>query len=847
MLWRVGRGCSHHLHHILSVCAPRAWYDTPVHLDTLHWRCSSSVALAVQVSMSSRASPNVIMPEVTQPPAPALHASSPAPIGPQRPLDPRPLSLDVLPPELLSVIDASFIRNAPKHALLKRLQTVPASNAVQYFLDGRKTRRLASAMITTSKPVRALRVLIIAHRLDCVLKKSIYESVAKDMAAARRWHLISPLVALCGRQLGRLSVRLLDWRIRALMEMAEYSALDHVVEQFNREGLIPGRRSYQMLLTAHIRNHDLPKALEVLSRMQQAGFPVDASTQAAIVAAYRALGSDEMVRTHAFDALHTADARTATLILNALAQLAIDTHDSEQLAFVLQLFDQSKLPVGRFLFPNGSSIADGGASVPQDAASPSPPPISPDVATYTILLNHMAYLGDRRTATTIHQQMLAAGITPDARVVAALVRVHLSASDPAAALFAIVDACDFPDSQSLIHDLGITIPPSTLSLQHRIRPTAEVFNTLARGILFTHGLDGMRAILRSMSNCSVAPDSETIRIFLAYLGRRERAHPRQVLKTLKALLSSTGRPSVKHVSIIFHAILRHERPRLRSSWFATPGDHSSPAVREPGVYRSLDGYLGIPRDSRSSACEPPGKQSLEPLVRPILQSLSARAVQPDRAVTASAIKYNAVTKMDMRAARDVFQGMLEKGMYPEEHHYSALLEGYAIEGDFAAAEAVMDAARLAGVHPGAVMYTILICGYGRAGKADRAMRVLQEMVNAGVKPDVPAVDAIVGAYFAMGAHMFARRLLLDLWPSVAPFPEDLRGTPLKTLIETFRSLHGGERTRAKMSKKQRMRLSAKLKHVVRAWNALERTGGGRDGEVEQGRDKTSTRVPRNSE
>ncbi|TFY71051.1 hypothetical protein EVG20_g1948 [Dentipellis fragilis] len=797
--------------------------------------------------MSSRASPSAITPEATQPPAPALHASSPAPNGAQFPPDLRPLSLDVLPPELLSVIDASFIRTAPKHALLKRLQSVPASNAVQYFLDGRKTRRLASAMINTSKPVRALRVLIIAHRLDCVLKKSIYEGVAKDMAVARRWHLISPLVALCSRQLGRLSVRLLDWRIRALMETAKYSALDHVVEQFNREGLSPGRRTYQILLTGHIRNHDLPKALDMLSRMQQAGFPVDASTQAAIVAAYRALGSDEMVRTHAFDALHTANTRTATLILNALAQLAIDTHDSEQLAFVLQLFDQSKFPVGRFLFPAGSSIAGGGASAYQDAASPSPPPISPDVATYTILLNHMAYLGDRRTAMAIYHQMLAVGITPDARVVAALVRVHLSASDPAAALSATINMCDLLDPQSLIHDLGLTITPSTPSRQRRIKPTAEIFNTLAQGILLTHGLDSMRAILKSMWNCSVSPDSETVRIFLAYLGRRERAHPRRVLKTLKVLLSSTGRPSVKHVSIIFHAILRHERPRLLSGWFTTPGDHLSFAARNAGVYRSLDKYMGTPRGSRSSAYEHQGKQSLEPLVRPILQSLADRAVQPDRAVTASAIKYNAVTKMDMRAARDVFQGMLEKGMYPEEHHYSALLEGYAIEGDFAAAEAVMDAARLAGVHPGAVMYTILICGYGRAGKADRAMRVLQEMVNAGVKPDVPAVDAIVGAYFAMGAHMFARRLLLDLWPSVAPFPEDLRTTPLKTLIEAFRSLHRGERTRARMSKKQRTWLNAKLKHVVRAWNASGQSGGERNGAVEQGRDKTSIMVPRNSE
>jgi pentatricopeptide repeat protein len=209
-------------------------------------------------------------------------------------------------------------------------------------------------------------------------------------------------------------------------------------------------------------------------------------------------------------------------------------------------------------------------------------------------------------------------------------------------------------------------------------------------------------------------------------------------------------------------------------------------------------------------------------IRPIVQSLTDRGVFADHRIFALRIRQEAVIKGDMKAAKKVFQIMLDRGLHPNEYHYAALMEGYAATGDLAAAETVMNTAEGGGTRPNCVMHTILIVGYARRKNPNRAMRVLQHMVATGVRPDVPVIDAITSVFFAVGAYRLARQTLLSLWPSVAPLPRDFERVSLKMLVFHLRNLYNGHISSKKLSDRERRKLIDKLEVLSRTWVLTEK-------------------------
>ncbi|TFY80485.1 hypothetical protein EWM64_g3529 [Hericium alpestre] len=730
-----------------------------------------------------------------------------------------------LPPELLSLIDAPRIWKMSKEAILEHLDRVPDSfRAHRYLSDDRKLRRLASAMMASERPGRAVRLLCISHSLGHALKMDIYEAVAQLSAAAGHWDLVIRVLRLCKRQTGGSSVRLLNWHVQALVELRDFARLRHVFIDFTGNGLQPDRRTYHLAIRGHLQNRDLSMATRLLQLMQGAGFPVNASTQAIIVSAYRSLGSDPTVRAQALRGLQTADSRTATYILNALAQDAIDAGDHARLTSVLLLFDQEKLTISSMplFYPIGDSVADEDIDhlADDDVIEPSLSGFSPDVATYTILLNYMARLRDLECAVFIQKQMLDAGIVPDADAVAALIRVCFSVNDTVSAVHLVKKTCwNNPKAQRCLQDLALSAgsPTNPPFLSFRVKASVHIFNALMAGVLATQGHDNMYLIVRAMQAHSIQPDGHTVEIFLTYLDKSGSANAMEILEILNVLQPSKKHLSVGQLRVVFRAILSLERkPVARSGWH-TPADA---VLRnwKAKLYSLLAQYTEGSPSPADDALEDQGEEPAESLLRPLVHALTSRRVNADRAILALEMKHIAVTGGDMRAARDIFQGMLNKGMHPNKYHYGALMEGYVLAGDMATAEAVMHAAVMAGIRPGVVMYTILISGYALHREPDEATRTLQAMLVAGVRLDIPAVDAITSAYFGVGGYAIARRILLDLWPSVAPFPEALRGAPLKQLIEEFRALQtDGRKKNGKLTKQEAGELRWKLRTIVQSW------------------------------
>lgn len=684
------------------------------------------------------------------------------------------------------------------------------------FSDSRRVARLARQMISTHHPRRALLVLIAAHHHRCHLGREVYEAVAFRLAEAREWRLIPALARLQKRQSGRQTARLLDWCIRALVEMSQFARLDRALKWFEEEGLLPSRRTYHLLLSGHLRNRNIVKAMDVIQRVLKAGFGIDTRTHATIISAYRTLGPDVVVQTCALNALKDADANTSTRIMNALLQFSINTRDTENVLSLIRRFDFGTFDVSQLSFGVRPLRREGKDPTFSDLIrssswSHTSHPLLPDIATYTILLHYMASQGEMVSAHGLLGQMEHSGITPDSIFIAALIRLYFAIGRPSAAVNVVSAVCAGVEGfRTGFRNIPFAFEShEELPLPHVLpKPTVEIFNALAAGLLHLCGTDGLQACLHLMQLCQVNPDRHTQALLESHLINAEgftMADVARISKTFSLNDLSLSRLSQSLAS----SLRRHYHSVKRSGWNNTSGKHNLFLTRSPShpaltsiLGKSFDPAVGIHLViTHQNAC-----------IRPIIQSLGDRDVLADHRVFALRIRYEAVIKGDMRAAKSIFQLMLDRGLHPNEYHYAALMEGYAATDELAAAEAVMYAAERGGIKPNCVMHTILIVGYARQKNTQRAMRVLQHMIATGVRPDVPVVDAITSVFFAAGAYRLARQTLLRLWPSVAPLPPNFERASLKMLVFHLRNVYDGQ-TSSKLSQCERRQLIGKLKEL----------------------------------
>ncbi|KAF8271442.1 hypothetical protein EI94DRAFT_584347 [Lactarius quietus] len=734
LLWRVGRGSRQSLHQLVRTLADLL---SPSSLRPPHSYPSLSATWLRSFALTQ--------PRVTPVPLPRHRESQVEPSSPsQKPA--RPVAAPLHDPLLEPPTSINGSQKDPTDSL-----NVAGNRASRrIFSDSRKVSRLAQRMISTRYPRGALVVLDTAHRLGCRLGKEVYESVAHRLAEAREWRLISTLALLQKRHLGRCTARLLDWRIRALIEVSQFAHLDRVLRWFEEDGLLPTRRTYHLLLSGHLRNRNIAKAMDVIQLMLKAGFSIDSCTQATVVSAYRTLGSDVGVQTRALDALKDADAMTSTHILNALLQFSIDSRDSERLLslachFDFGMFDVCQLPLGGYrpLTREGESAVLS-QLIRSSCQSHAVGRIQPDIATYTILLYYIASNGDLLSAQGLLEQLERSDLIPDARFIAALVRLCFVVGRPNAAIGVVSAMCaDVHGSQDVFQN--IIFPPDpqgTLPLPSVLpRPTIEILNALALGMSRLRGIDGLQACLRLMHLCLVNPDGHTKALVESHLVNAEGFSSADVGHVSRGF--SPNEHSLSHLARALASSLHFQSGAVkRSGWNNTPSRKHSLRNRSlsqaSAAGKSFDptaGVIGVLAQPTSH-------------IQPIIQSLADRGVFADRRMFALRIRHEAVTKGDMTSAKGIFQMMLDRGLHPNEYHYAALMEGHAAAGEMAAAEAVMNSAERGGVRPNCVLHTILIVGYARQKNPAGAMRILRHMVAAGVRPDVPAIDAVTSVFFA---------------------------------------------------------------------------------------------------
>jgi len=745
----------------------------------------------------------------------------------QKPQNKGDKPLDPLPAELVVIVDNFTKFKGDKNELLSYMQSVPRLNSLfEHLRDSNQVRDLAVNMAKTSTPYRAMRIIDIASTLGANLKQNTYEGVAHQYSLKQEWFLILSLVAMGLRWTGRTTTRLLNWRTRALVETSRFGLLDGVLERFGNAGLKPNARTFQLLITGHIRNKDLARARTCITLMEEHGFEVDGSTHALIASAYRQLGPDRELQRNVLDSLRDLDDRQATAALNTLVQLSLDAQDTSTALHYLSLFDH----------PQGIVAGGGPHHRPPQNGPPSSHSFRPDSATFTILIKHITNGNEPESLEKISSligKMKVLNVAPDNIIAAAVVRALCAAGDAHSALRIVAQVCgpkaEFETLVGRILVFGSIPMVEHLDEDHvafiarRAQPDVHLFNALINGVSGWLGINAVRVILRLMHSNNVRPNGATVEAITSWLNKTERAHPRTLVRTLKSLLSPTHRPNPSLCNAVIASLIRKER-----SWMAN--NTATPLPPPPNRRTDASPTSGLLPILTSE--EVPQKLGYRGMTRFLVQSLFARRVQSNRFTFAQRMKRTAM-RGDVSATKTYFRVMLKRGMHPTAYHYAALMEAHINAGMVDQAETILQSAIQAGVKPNVKLFTILISGYGRQSKPRSARRVFEEMVRKGVEPDLPAIHAVASAYYKAGKAGVARKFLVERWTSVAlvPLPPSPETVSFTDLAEAHRELHAkqplwfkGKMRNGNHNKARRMVFRWKMKRVVDAWKKVDPSG-----------------------
>ena len=734
---------------------------------------------------------------------------------------------DALPEELIAIIDNLADFKGDKNKLLSYMQSVPRLNSLfEQLRDPGQVRDLAVKLADTSAPYRAMRLIDVASTLGASLKQNTYEGVAHQYARRREWLLVLSLVAMGLRWTGRTTSRLLNWKTRALVETSRFWLLDGVLELFGSTGLKPNARTFQLLITGHIRNKDLTRARACIVLMEESGFEVDGSTHALIASAYRQLGPDEEVQRTALNSLRDLNDKQATAALNSLIQLSLDAQDTSTTLHYLSLFD----------YPQGVVAGSGPHHRPPQNGPPSSRSFYPDSATFTMLIKHVT--GENgpdllEKISSLIQKMKALNVTPDTIIAAAVVRASCAAGDVRSALRIVAQVCGpGTDLDTFVNRLlvfGRVPEVEHLDEDHvtfiaqRAKLDVHIFNALLNGVSGWLGINAVRVILRLMHTNKVPPDGATVEAIISWLNKTERVHPRTLARALKGLLSPARRPNPPLCNAVITSLIRREK-----TWVTNDTATSLP----PPPNRRTDISLTSGPLPILTSEEIPQKLGYRGMTRFLVQSLFTRRVQSNRFTFAQRMKRTAM-RGDVSATKAYLRAMLKRGMHPTAHHYAALMEAHVNVGMTDQAETILRSAIQAGVKPNVKLFTILIVGYGRLNKPVLARRVFEEMVRKGVEPDLPAIHAVASAYYKGGKAGVARTFLIEKWTSVAPvpLPPSLETFGFVDLAKAHRELHEkrpvwfkGNMRNKNLNKSRRMVFRWKLKRVVDAWKKADPSG-----------------------
>ncbi|KAH7107084.1 hypothetical protein BKA62DRAFT_227715 [Auriculariales sp. MPI-PUGE-AT-0066] len=730
---------------------------------------------------------------------------------------------------VLSTVDVkSLLRTVD--TIYNQATTAEATHAyINQLADGHPGKLLltrdgvaaaAWAVAESSDYLSCRSLLQLSHKLGIIPRMNVFEGVVFRLATAGHWHYILDIVSFGKTMLGKTTKRLLNWKIRALIECSEYGLVEQMLHEFQREKLVPDRRSWHLFIQACLLNTNLPLAREYMSAMERAGVPVNGSTHVAVLTAYHMLGQKDDIEARAFETLTGRDPKSDTAVLNSIMLMRMRHGDLDAVCRVFRVFTapfnirmtgvelklveraNQKDPVYR---PNVGGNYDHVEWVI----------ISPDARTFGMLIEIFAHQQEVDQIERTFEIMRRCNVRPDSRLVSTLIKAYATVGEHETALARFIELCaDTPLVRPFVTAFHIPhqqrVPSrSSLGLSD-VKLNSHIYNALLSALLPVSGLPIFQAVLEHMRIMNIEPNQKTSIILIYYLANRGFT-PRELMRATKDLakLPVHCRPNISHVNAILTATLRSRRP-LVQKMALRPGQTVTPLNPTPEA--ESEDY-----DPSAGLASPANKE-----LNILLDELAHRGLRGNGSTFTLRLWRDAVTRLDMETARTTFRHMKARGIRPNSRHFTILMDGFTRIGDMIAAEEVLKLAQTEeNIIPTVGMYTVLIRGYGRIERSDLASQTFFRMMSAGIPPDHQAIAALVDAFIRVKRFFLARSLLKTLWKWVVVFPRRLHKADVWTLRRAFTKITT-HKMRPPRADRDRRQLRKNFQSVLLQWKQFYR-------------------------
>ncbi|KZO96018.1 hypothetical protein CALVIDRAFT_146250 [Calocera viscosa TUFC12733] len=655
--------------------------------------------------------------------------------------------------------------------------------------------------------------------IDPPLHTFQYEAILEPLAEASAWQPLLQLIELAHSHSPNTSARLLKMKTMALIGLGDFKSLDNILSEYREGGVKADREVYDRLISAWMSLRNMQKVQECISLMRSAGYSITADTWKALISGYKP-GNDSTAEERVVAILRGLSVIGGRRLLHKVLSDCLVDRDLSGANFVLNLFEPSPIPERYHAF-----------QAQRTSPSSNDASLEPSAMTFTILLRHLPEISGFGEVPKLWRHMEALGITPAPSTIAALMKAHIQVGNLAMAGRIAYDTCRAHLTSELRrawqHLFTWSSEPTSLGFR-QYGPDIQVYEALLGGLLESTGLRGALLLIPTMQATNVQPTSRTVQLIIEFVRQHMDLNVAGLSRLVTELTAHTNEraPTVRHLNqLLLAAVQANEQQPQNIGWKA----FYSRFTYRPGTPDGVLSDASVTTTAGLALSDPIGGGEFDSVV----DSLKARGQTPDAFTYNVRLRHEAVTKGDMTAAKQVLTEMLNRGIRPNIHHWLDLMRGCIRNGDMASAERIVSAMRYMKFEVDVRTYTVLMHGYASLKEPQEAMRIFQTMLEQGVQPDWGAIDALTGAYYGARQLETARRILLEYWSYVAPFPLELINAPLSLLIAHFRSAEtkvytpsmfswdGGPVTEGKLSGRQKHSHSNDISEtLIRTWQTV---------------------------
>ncbi|KAI8365122.1 hypothetical protein BD560DRAFT_436519 [Blakeslea trispora] len=664
------------------------------------------------------------------------------------------------------------------HLLLKSLYTLVNSNLSRLTLDFGKLQKLYTSrlellagIVRRNKELHwdkheAAMVIELYGKLDQTKKaESIFRNLAFYSSAPLNTEIFNELLAVYVRRL-RFVDDMTKRRFLSKMKTLEL--------EMARKGIQLNINSYNLLLAARMKMHDLREAEKIFSNMT---CPPDRTTY--------------------------------HILLNGYLKESRNSRDKQITNKWMERLVESGIAPNKRTF---KSVMDG---------------LSDQVIRYAHLKETKDMMSATQSVSSIYQIMLQLGYEPDTETVNTMLKCYTAANDRNQ-IEHVLQMLTLPEKKAGGGcgncGCGKQKPAAKEASKFKVMPDAFTYNILIKYYLANNNTDEAFQAYDTMVQLELSPDTVTYGNFIVYYA--DQGNVSECLKYVD-VMQRKGIPSNNFIyNTLLNCSLKHPQhagkiaPHLRSmlmdgsSTLDTVSQNIQLARFQPNEQDGFDANLEQFKDlleqnlyanegatntrtyntilhsagqfykgaSQLSSTEE--RHQYQHILDSIIASLDTSQLHSDLYTYALTIR-NASYAGNMNLAESTYKNMIDSGIKPNQFVFSHLIYGYTTAGKIERAHEVLKhMTESYGLTPSAINYAPLIKGYAEAAEYDKAHCMLREMLDKNVKADL-VIYTILASVFLDSNVPGDQKRAIDLLEGLSKTGTSMDSASLTLLAEAY--------------------------------------------------------------